>query len=325
MLDTELALREIDAFREKINTALAQLPLPKEPDYLYTPVRYALQGSGKRLRPILVYLSSQAFRADEEEVLSAALAVELLHNFTLVHDDIMDRDERRHNKPTVYCQWDDSTAVLTGDGLFAWAQEFICRVKTNTLPAICAFNKAALMVCEGQAYDKEFEANYTVNMDQYLTMIEKKTGALLALCAQLGGILGDQEDSILQRLYSFGIHLGIAFQIQDDLLEIYGDSQTLGKSQGSDIIAGKQTALTILARRASPMRWQKVLSDSVSKPIEEQLLVLKDYFTEVGVYRQVVDLADNYFTLVDRDLEVFPPPGRDLIKQFTNMVARRNA
>lgn len=324
-MDTKQALQEIDAFREKINTALAQLPLPKEPVYLYKPVRYALHGSGKRLRPILVFLSSQAFGADEEEVLSAALAVELLHNFTLVHDDIMDRDEIRHNKPTVYRQWDDSTAVLAGDGLFAWAQEFICRVKTNTLPAICAFNKAALMVCEGQAYDKEFEADYTINIDQYLTMIEKKTGALLALCAQLGGILGNQEESVLQRLYSFGINLGIAFQIQDDLLEIYGDSQTLGKSQGSDIIAGKQTALTILARRTSPRLWQSALIDSASKPIEDQLLVLKAFFTDIGVYRQVVDLADKYFTLVDRDLEVFPQPGRGLIKQFTDMIARRNA
>ena len=191
------------------------------------------------------------------DLLNAGLAVELLHNFTLVHDDIMDQDSLRHGKATVHKKWDESTAILAGDGIYAIAQILITKVGVNPLKAVHAFNKATLYVCEGQAYDKEFENDNEIKFDQYLKMIKKKTGWLIGFCAELGGILGNQSDTTINELRSYGLNLGIAFQIQDDILEIFSDSKSMGKSLGSDLIAGKQTILTVLSRQNDEIEWRE--------------------------------------------------------------------
>ena len=249
----------IQFIRSEVNRDLKRFHLPKSPIYLYNPIRYTFGGKGKRFRPILVHLSGRAFHVDPDSLMKMSLAAELLHNFTLVHDDIMDDDDRRHGQEAVHKKWDDSTAILTGDGLFAIAQ-----ILLNNLPDrannICSFfNEATLEICEGQALDKEFENDITISVEQYLVMIEKKTGSLLGACAALPAILIGRDNDTIDALDQFGRNLGKGFQIHDDLLEIYSDSHTMGKSLGSDIYTGKQTMMVIMARENSPLEWTAML------------------------------------------------------------------
>ena len=235
----------IKFLKGEIETALKKIPLNNSPAYLYDPLKYILKGKGKRLRPILVHLAGKAFQADPHMLMKAAMAVELLHNFTLVHDDMMDGDAMRHGQETVHNKWDDATAILSGDGLFALSQLML-----TDMPATVhqRFNEVTVTICEGQGMDKEFENDTSISMGAYLVMIGKKTGSLLGLCAEMGALIGNADQKTAHHLFEFGLNLGLAFQVQDDYLEIFGDASSMGKSLGSDIHAGKQTALTILAR-----------------------------------------------------------------------------
>ncbi len=315
-------LSRIKEFQDTINAELESLDIPQEPEYLYDPVRYVSKGIGKRLRPILVHLVCKEFNADPSDSLNAGLAVEMLHNFTLVHDDIMDHDTIRHGQATVHKKWDESTAILAGDGIYAIAQLLMSRVKTNPLQAVRAFNKATLMVCEGQAYDKEFEHDKSISLDKYILMIEKKTGWLLGLCAELGGILSQQDEGLISHLRSYGINLGIAFQIQDDILEITSSPEDMGKSLGSDIAEGKQTVLTIMARDEYPESWNKEWSRCEDLPIYERVQKIRSYMMENGLLDRAKSLVESYITKAYSELEVFAPDSETL-HQFTEMVLKR--
>ncbi len=298
-------------------------PLDSEPKYIYDPIRYIMAGKGKRLRPIIVNLIGTAYKANSEDLLNAGLAVELLHNFTLVHDDIMDQDSIRHGKATVHTKWDESTAILAGDGIYAIAQILITKVSVNPLKAVHAFNKATLYVCEGQAYDKEFEHNTKVVFDQYLKMIKKKTGWLIGFCAELGGILGNQPDEIINELRSYGLNLGIAFQIQDDIFEIFGNPKSMGKSLGSDLIAGKQTILTVLARQNNASNWQKMWDSVNQKEIDEALIELRNYFETTGILEEAKLIAQNYTEAAQKNLNIIPKDNRAHLEQLTEYVWKR--
>jgi geranylgeranyl pyrophosphate synthase len=322
---------DIKAFQDKVsdlqnrfNSVLRNYSLSDKPNYLYDPIRYVLKGKGKRLRPILVYLVGSVYDADDTDLVNAGLAAELLHNFTLVHDDIMDQDDIRHGLLTIHKKWDESTAILAGDGIYALAQLLITDVKVNQLHAVKAFNKATLFVCEGQAYDKEFEHNHSVTLDDYLLMIEKKTGWLIGFCAELGGILGNQDISTIDQLRQYGLNLGNAFQIQDDIFEIIGDDKSMGKSLGSDIVSGKQTILAILARAADPdgwiKTWEKIQKLNLSKSID----YLRNYFLELEVLDKASRLAKQYIEAAKRDLTIIPVDKRDWLKCFTEIVLNRN-
>ncbi|NOZ04038.1 MAG: polyprenyl synthetase family protein [FCB group bacterium] len=307
----------------EINEGLRTLSLADRPDYLYTPVKYVLKGTGKRLRPILVHLVGETFSADPEDLLHAGLAVELLHNFTLVHDDIMDADSTRHGQPTVHEKWDESTAILAGDGIYALGQLLISRVKINTLQAIQAFNIATLMVCEGQAYDKEFEHDHNISLDQYFTMIEKKTGWLIGLCAEIGGILGDQNEEVRSHLRSYGLNLGKVFQIQDDILEVYGNEKSMGKSLGSDLVAGKQTVLTVLARELFPAEWAGYWQKIQQLEIDKALSELRGYLEEKKILQRAKELVDTYNERAREDLKSALGERRHILMEFTDMVVNR--
>jgi geranylgeranyl pyrophosphate synthase len=313
----------IRSIHDQTNQALHTLALSQEPTYLYEPVRYVLQGEGKRLRPILVHLVGRTFQADPEDLMNAGLAVELLHNFTLVHDDIMDADSTRHGQPTVHARWDEATAILTGDGLYAIAQLLMARVKTNPLQAIRAFNMATLYVCEGQAYDKEFENDQKITLDQYLTMIEKKTGWLIGLCAELGGILGNQEEHILEHLRSYGLNLGKVFQIQDDIFEIFGDEHSMGKSLGSDLATGKQTVLTVLARERNPEEWHTFWKAIEGLELKRAMEKLRTYLTEHGIKTAALELAGTYSRRARQNLQAATRDRERLLKQFTDLILNR--
>ena len=245
MPDTKSFTELLDFIRSETDRHLGKLDIPQEPAYLYDPIRYVLTGRGKRLRPILVHLSGRGFDADPEDLMHAGLAVELLHNFTLVHDDIMDDDDTRHGKSSVHEKYGNEAAILVGDSIFTLGQLIIGQVQAHTTVAFQAYNKASLTVCEGQAFDLQFEGDASTTLDQYLDMIGRKTGALLCLCAELGGILGGQSKDVCAELRNYGINLGRAFQVQDDILEIFSYKENLGKSLNSDIVADIQTILYI--------------------------------------------------------------------------------
>ncbi len=323
MLDTDQYNEKLLSLKTELNSALKNYSLARQPSYLYDPIRYVMQGEGKRLRPILVHLVGAVYDADKTDLLNAGLAAELLHNFTLVHDDIMDQDDIRHGQMTVHKKWDESTAILAGDGIYAIAQLLITKVKVNPLKAVQAFNMATLYVCEGQAYDKEFENNHDITLEEYLVMIEKKTGWLIGFCAELGGILGDQPEQVVNRLRSFGLNLGNAFQIQDDILEIFSDDKVMGKSLGSDIVSGKQTVLSILARMQDKDKWKTAWKQVDFKNIQESIEYLRNYFIQNDIYKEAQVLAKKCVDAAKRDLMIIPKDKRDWLLYFTEVVLNR--
>ena len=231
-----------------INKTIASLDWSKEPRGLYEPIEYTLASGGKRLRPTLALTASAIFGGKEEEVLPAALALEVFHNFTLVHDDVMDRAEVRRGRPTVHVKWDNNTAILSGDQMLIEAYRLIAQVPADKVQrTLSMFNEMATGVCEGQQYDVDFERMSHVSIEDYMMMIEKKTSVLLAEALRIGGYIAGANEEELEALYQYGIHIGLAFQIQDDLLDVYGDPKSFGKAIGGDICCNKKTFLLLSA------------------------------------------------------------------------------
>ena len=228
--------------------------LNSAPKDLYTPIGYTLGLSAKRLRPLLTLISCDLFQGNAHEALEAAMAVELFHNFSLIHDDIMDNAPLRRGNPTVHTKWNSAVAILSGDALLVKAYQTLGQSKLPP-PVIQdltnVFNKVALLVCEGQAFDMAFETQSEVSIPEYLKMIELKTAVLLGGALQMGAIVAGASTSQCELMYAFGTQLGIAFQLQDDLLDTYGDGQKFGKQQGGDILANKKTYLLLKALEGS--------------------------------------------------------------------------
>ena len=311
----------ITFIRKEVNRDLKRLPIPKRPVYLYEPIRFALSGNGKRFRPILVHLAGRANNADPDSLMKIALAVELLHNFTLVHDDIMDNDNMRHGQAAIHSKWDESTAILAGDGINAIAQILLSGIPDRS-NAICRFfNQATLEVCEGQALDKEFENDLSITEDQYLEMIEKKTGSLLGACAALSATLVGVDQEVINYFDQFGRALGKGFQIHDDLLEIYGNPNEMGKSLGSDIAEGKQTMMVIKARNLFGKEWGEIIGDPDRIDFMDKI---RSFFTENGIENETKGLAQTYFDLARNSLEKIDGINCSELFDFVNLVETRS-
>jgi len=311
----------ITFIRKEVNRDLKRLPIPKRPVYLYEPIRFALSGNGKRFRPILVHLAGRANNADPDSLMKIALAVELLHNFTLVHDDIMDNDDMRHGQAAIHSKWDESTAILAGDGINAIAQILLSGIPDRS-NAICRFfNQATLEVCEGQALDKEFENDLSITEDQYLEMIEKKTGSLLGACAALSATLVGADQEVINEFDQFGRALGNGFQIHDDLLEIYGNPNEMGKSLGSDIAEGKQTMMVIKARNLFGKEWGEIIYDPDRIDFMDKI---RSFFTENGIENETKGLAQTYFDLARNSLEKIEGINCSELFDFVNLVETRS-
>ena len=233
-----------------IENYLAQTEFPAEPELLYAPIGYSLAGGGKRLRPMLLTLSCGIFSDDVKQALPAAAAVEVFHNFTLLHDDIMDNAAVRRGKPSVHAKWGQNVAILSGDAMMIYAYRLLSSVPANLLPQVLStFNTMALEVCEGQQYDMDFEQKPKVSVVEYMHMIELKTSVLLAGSVVIGAMLGGASDEDCRRLRRFAVELGLAFQLQDDWLDVYGDPARFGKKIGGDILNNKKTYMLINARQ----------------------------------------------------------------------------
>lgn len=239
---------EVQALRERIDAALPALIPRADPESLYAPVRYVLRNGGKRFRPILLLLVARAYGVEDDEALPAALAVEIFHNFTLVHDDIMDHAAERRGRSTVHVKWDEGTAILCGDYMLGLSYELLARSSPRRAARLVGrFQEMVARLCEGQMLDKEFEKRGDVSVDEYLDMVDRKTGALLQASLELGGMLGDAEGDDLQRLRRIGLNAGRAFQIKDDLLDLTASDARWGKPIGGDLVEGKKTYLLLRA------------------------------------------------------------------------------
>lgn len=265
-------------YRSEIDDRLRDLPLPELPESLYKPMLYSVNAPGKRIRPILTLLTGEGLGVDREKVMPAALAVEVLHTFTLVHDDIMDNDTQRRGRATVHVKWDMNTAILSGDGLMALAFRLLMKTDSPQIGKMgYEFSQAMLEICEGQALDVEFESRQTVSSEDYLEMVGKKTGRLLGLSCQLGALISSGDERIVNSLNRFGIELGQAFQIQDDLLELTSDAENMGKSLDSDIVAGKKTYLMVLAQSGMDQREKSTFMDFLKSNIQDRQSIINAF------------------------------------------------
>lgn len=271
-----------------IENYLAQFESPAEPERLYAPIIYSMAGGGKRLRPMLVLLACGLYADDLRPALPAAAAVEMFHNFTLLHDDIMDHAAVRRGKPSVFAKWGENAAILSGDAMLICAYRLLEQIPAEHLPQLLhVFNEMSLQVCEGQQYDMDFENRQKVSVVDYMHMIELKTSVLLAGATVIGAILGGAPEEDCRKLRRFAIELGLAFQLQDDLLDSYGDER-LGKAIGGDILEGKKTYLMITAMSHADEPDREVLRSTAKNPQltdAEKIAAVKAVFDRYDIPR----------------------------------------
>lgn len=300
-----------------------------EPRSLYEPIRYFLSIGGKRLRPILLLLSARAVGGDAEKALDAAVAIELLHNFTLVHDDIMDHDHLRRGHPTVHTRWDESVAILAGDGLIGLAYRQLMKLPPEHLIPICRlFTEGVIEVCEGQAFDKEFENREDVNLGDYFRMIAKKTGRLITMATQIGAILGGGSDEEVEILRRYGQIIGIAFQIQDDLLDIVESEEIIGKTFGSDVTAGKKTFLMIKSLELAGARQRARVTDILRAPeiTHDLLMEMQSILREAKIFDHAAEEIHKSYQEASRVLDRFArPEATQELRYFTDMLLNRRS
>lgn len=277
-------MKSLATYSAYLEDVLQQDHFPQTPSNLYDPLRYFLQLGGKRMRPMLSLMACKLAGSPMENALSAALAVEYFHNFSLIHDDIMDAAPLRRGQSTVHEKWNTNIAILSGDVLLVKAYDHLANYDAPTFQALFkVFNQTAVEVCEGQQMDMDFETMSDVSEQQYLEMIRLKTSVLLGCALQIGGIVGGVSASDAARLYTFGEQLGLAFQIQDDILDLYGESSQVGKQIGGDVLCNKKTLLSISAKRAANQSELKVLQE-IENTSDPKIKVeqTKKLYTELG-------------------------------------------
>lgn len=242
-------MKTVSQYAEMIETIISALPLDKEPSGLYAPIRYALEAGGKRLRPVLTLSVADALCGNPDRAISQAIGIEMFHNFTLLHDDVMDKADVRRGRPTVHRKYSESTAILSGDAMLTIASGLIMKdcADSKLRSLLNLFNKTAMEIYEGQQYDMDFENRNDVTVDEYMEMIRLKTSVLLGCACEMGAVMADADTATCKAFYGYGEKLGLSFQLKDDWLDTYGDPETFGKSIGGDIANEKKTWLLITA------------------------------------------------------------------------------
>lgn len=276
---------------------------PEQPESLYDGCRYMLSLGGKRIRPVCVLMGNELFGELNEDAFHAAIAVELFHNFSLVHDDIMDKAPLRRGMSTVHTKYNESTALLCGDVMLVAAYDYLEKISTHFHPIMALFNKTAKEVCEGQQMDMNFENENDVNIEAYEKMITLKTSVLLAASLQFGAIIGGAGLGNQHHLYEFGKNLGMAFQVQDDYLDAFGDPDKFGKLPGGDILANKKTFLMIHALDIASDAQKKKLKSICASSDDNKVSKVLAFFRECGVDSWAQQLKDAYFTKALKHLD----------------------
>ena len=315
-----------------INSEILQLNWKREPYGLYEPIEYTLAAGGKRVRPQLAMIASQLFGGKDEEVLPAALALEVFHNFTLLHDDVMDKADVRRGRPTVHVKWNENTAILSGDQMLIEAYKLLSGVPADKLPKVLQlFNKMATEICEGQQYDVDFETQEHVTIDEYLKMIRLKTSVLLANALQTGAYIAGADEQAQEALYQFGINIGLAFQIQDDILDVWGDPKTFGKAVGGDISCNKKTFVYLEAKRllgdeaiSLEARGLKHWYSQVLEDNTEKIAAVKEIFERLGVRPLCELVVDDYTNKALELLNTLPQnEATEQLRQLANKLTTR--
>ncbi len=297
----------LEQAQDLISETVRNLKFNDEPVELYKPIHYVLSTGGKRIRPVMTIMSANLFTEDIEKAIKPAMGLEIFHNFTLLHDDIMDDADVRRNAPTVHKKWDQNVAILSGDVMAILAYEYITSCKQEKLPQVIqVFNTTARQVCEGQQYDMNFESKNHVGVEDYLKMIEMKTSVLLAGCMEIGAIIGGADDKDAKLLSAFGRDIGMAFQIQDDLLDTYGNQEVFGKEIGGDIVANKKTYLLIKAIENAGNKQREILLNLFSEKTanaKDKIKATKEIFNEMNIEELTRKLALKYFENAGKNLD----------------------
>lgn len=287
---------------DKINSEIADMKYERRPAELYAPIQYVLMLGGKRIRPVLMLMAYNIYKDDVESIYSQAMALEIYHNYTLLHDDLMDRADMRRGKLTVHKKWNDNAAILSGDSMLVMAYQYMLRNcpadKVNEVMNL--FTETALEIGEGQQYDIEFEKRNDVSEDEYIEMIRLKTSVLLACAMKIGAVLAGASDADAERLYHFGESLGLAFQLQDDYLDVYGDPAVFGKKIGGDILCNKKTYMLINALRLAASDEKNELKEWLFKPEgtfepKEKISAITALYDKIGIRKLCDEKIRFYF------------------------------
>lgn len=323
-------MKKVQQWHALIEKQIKKTPFGKEPASLYEPIRYLMGLGGKRLRPLLVLMGYSLFRRDTSRVVSFAVAVEAFHNFTLMHDDIMDNAPLRRGHKTVHEKWNVNTAILSGDVLLVKVYQILGTLDADRLPAVLeAFNRCATEVCEGQQLDMDFENRDRVTEEEYIQMIRQKTAVLLGFSLELGGILGGASEAERKQLYEFGVNIGIGFQLKDDLLDAYGDPRVFGKQVGGDILANKKTYLLIKALElASPSQRSHLQHWLTARRFRkaEKISAVKSVYDTLNVPAYTKRKIDGYFNKGFRQLQkMHTTHDITLLEAFTRQLIDRQS
>ena len=296
-------MRTFEEICRTIEEALARLTFDQPPRSLFDPITYTLSLGGKRIRPALALMACDLFGGKNEDVLQPALGLEVFHNFTLLHDDLMDEADRRRDKPTVHKLWNPNVAILSGDAMLICAYQLVA--KANDKAILELFSRTALEICAGQQYDMEFESRSDVTEEEYIEMIRLKTAVLLACALKVGAMIGGASTADADALYDYGIHIGLAFQLQDDLLDVYGDPKTFGKNIGGDILCNKKTFLLINALSVASEEQRQVMEDWMARKTydaQEKIAAFTNLYNELSIRDLTERRIEDYYRMASEDL-----------------------
>lgn len=318
----------IQDLQVRIDEAFDRIQFPAHPADLYDPIIYTLGLGGKRLRPLLVLASCQMFGGEINDAINPAIGIELFHNFTLLHDDIMDQAPLRRGKESVYKKWNSNVAILAGDTMFAFANKYMLRTRPHAISKVVElFNQTAIEVCEGQQYDMDYETMENITIADYIEMIRLKTAVLLAASLKTGALIAGAESADCEHIYRFGINIGLAFQLKDDLLDVYGDQEKFGKVSGGDIIAGKKTYLYLKALESAGSQAKYLCDLYASQDIDpaEKVLKVKKMFNELNIEQLTRELIEAYYQKALHDLSSLslPEEAMEALSEYTSGLMER--
>ena len=281
---------------DKVNDYLKNMPYARPPQGLYEPIAYELSLGGKRIRPVLMLMAYNLYQDNVDAILSQAAGLETYHNHTLLHDDVMDKADMRRNKPTVHNVWNENTAILSGDAMLILAYRLMADCPKDKLADVLhVFTETTMEICEGQQWDMEFETRMDVKGEEYIEMIRLKTSVLLAAALKIGAMLGGASDEDAQKLYDFGVKIGLAFQLQDDWLDVYGDPKVFGKNIGGDILCNKKTYMLITALEEADEEQRAVLEGWLAAHDyvpAEKIAAVTALYNEIGVGKRCQEKAE---------------------------------
>lgn len=292
-------LYESALLEQKVKKAIENLSFTQKPSTLFEPIQYILSLGGKRVRPVLTLMGANLFSGDVDKAMNAAIGLEIFHNFSLLHDDVMDKADRRRGQPTVHKKWNDNVAILSGDAMLIEAYNYISKVPIDLLPEVLRlFSETAMEVCRGQQFDMDFEKRDEVEEAEYLEMIRLKTAVLIGCALKMGAIIANASANDADLLYQYGIHIGLAFQLKDDLLDVYGDPEIFGKNIGGDIVSNKKTFLLIKAFKMANQKQKEELHRWISTENfnpQEKITAVKKVYDELNIKFISENLIEKYY------------------------------